>query len=415
MYSICDLFYVLVYYYLREGATVSKIREMAKDWKAVKVCLYVLLTATLLYILYLILGNLPTIFIVGGDILGGFFSAISPLIIGLILAYLLGPLVETIDNRIMSKMFFKLPSDPVKLERRLNIRRTVSILITFLIIIAAICAIVYSFAVLIVGDLVFTSLGGMVTSVVEYFLKYEETIINWVKTLPLDGLDGRLQGILDSVLLWFSNNFNTSAIISFISGIGGMALNVVLGAVVSIYLIKDKEYFLRLWRKTLHVIFPQKANAVITETLSDINGVLSLFVRGQLLDALIIAIVSSVALTVIGLEFSVFIGIFAGAANVIPYFGPIIGMIPAAIIALFTGGPLQALLAIIILLVIQQIDGNIIYPKIVGSSVGLHPVFVLVAVTLGGYYGGIIGMLIGVPIAAILRVFIIKKLDTIDN
>lgn len=394
---------------------MSKFKELIGDWKTVKLCLYVVLTASLLYILYLIIGNLPTVFSTVLLVLDDFFRAISPLLIGFVLAYLLSPLVDIIDKKIMNRFFFKLPTDPAKLEKRLNMRRTFSILLTFALIIAAICGIIYAFAVLIVGQLVFTSLNNMIASIISYFMKYQETIVSWAQSLPANGLGEKAQQVLDIVINWFSDSFNTTVIIDFITGLGGGILNVILGAVVSIYLIKDRDYFKRIWRKLLHLCLPQKANAMVTETLNDVNGVLSLFIRGQLLDALIIAIVSSIGLSLINLEFAVFIGCFAGIANVIPYFGPIIGMIPAALIGLFTGGPIQALMAIVVLLVIQQVDGNFIYPKIVGSSIGLHPVFVLVAVTVGGYYGGIVGMIIGVPIAAIIKVFIVKSVEKFDN
>lgn len=393
---------------------MSKLKEMMGDWKTIKLCLYVVFTTSLLYIVYLVIGNLPAVLSTASGVLRNFSGAITPLIIGGIFAYLLSPLVEIIDQKVMTRFFFRLPSDPIKLEKRLGTRRTVSILCTFLFIIVAICTLVYAFAVLIVGKLVFTSASGMISSIISYFNEYEDTILSWARSLPANGLDIKVQQVLDIILNWFSNNFNTSAIIDFVAGLGGGILNVILGIVVSIYLIKDRDYFKRLWRKMLHLILPQKANAVVTETLNDINGVLSLFIRGQLLDALIVAIVSSIGLSLIGLEFAVFIGCFAGLANVIPYFGPIIGMIPAAIIGLFTGGPLQALLSVVVLLVIQQIDGNIIYPKIVGSSIGLHPVFVLVAVTVGGYYGGIVGMIIAVPIAAIIKVFILKQIRKME-
>jgi predicted PurR-regulated permease PerM len=157
-----------------------------------------------------------------------------------------------------------------------------------------------------------------------------------------------------------------------------------------------------------------RANAVVTETLSDINSIVSQFLRGQLLDTLIIAILSSIGLSLIGLDFALFIGCFAGICNIIPYFGPIISTVPAALVGLLTGGPSEALLAIFVLLAIQQVDSNIIYPRVVGSSTGLHPLFVLISVTVGGYYGGILGMIIAVPIAAIIKVFIMKKLDSVD-
>ncbi|WP_027399802.1 AI-2E family transporter [Anaerovorax odorimutans] len=394
---------------------MSKMKELISDWRYVKLCLYIVFTVTLLYILYQIIANFNQVLATILMVLESIFSALSPLIIGLILAYLLNPLVDLIDVKIISKLFFKLPTDPVKLEKRLKTRRFVSIIITFLLIITAICLIIYGFAVLIVGQLVFTSLQSMLDSITSYFLKYEDNITQWAKVLPTSGFEDNIDDILNTIVNWFNNNFSTSAIINFAANLGGSILNIILGMVVSIYLIKDRDFFKRLWRKFLHLVLSQKANSSVCEILNDVNIVLSQFLRGQLLDALIIAFLSSVALSLIGLDFAVFIGCFAGIANVIPYFGPILGMIPAAIIGLLTGGFTQGALAVIVLLVIQQIDGNVIYPKIVGSSIGLHPLFVLIAVTVGGYYFGILGMLLAVPIAAILKVFLMKKIESIDS
>ena len=393
---------------------MSKIREMLSDWKYIKLCLYIVFTAALLYVVYLIIGNFDQVLSAVSSILGSLGSAFSPLIIGLIIAYLLSPLVEFINSKAVSKFSLRVYTDPVRLEKAMGRRRTVSILITFLLIFLVICVIIYAFAFLIVGDLVFTSLQNMVDSIIDYFSKYESVFRSWVAAIPDSGIEERLQSIANDVITWISKNFSTAAILRFITDAGGNLLNLILGIVVSIYLLKDKDFFLRLWRKMLHVVLPMKANAVVAETLHDINQVLSLFLRGQLLDALIIAILSSVGLTLIGLDFALFIGCFAGLCNIIPYFGPVISIVPAALVGLLTGGPGEALFAILVLVVIQQIDANIIYPRVVGSSIGLHPLFVLISVTVGGYYGGILGMILAVPTAAIIKIFIMKKLNAIE-
>jgi predicted PurR-regulated permease PerM len=142
--------------------------------------------------------------------------------------------------------------------------------------------------------------------------------------------------------------------------------------------------------------------------MNEINGILSRFVKGALIDAVFIAILSSVALYIIGIDFAVFIGVFAGISNIIPYFGPIIGMIPAFISGWCGGGPGRAVLSVIVLIIVQQIDSNIIYPKVVGTSTGLHPLTVLLAVSVFGYFGGVPAMLVAVPATGILQVFIIK-------
>ena len=209
-------------------------------------------------------------------------------------------------------------------------------------------------------------------------------------------------------MTWISDNISASSVISFFTGISGSIVDIVVGIIISIYLMKDKQFFLGLWRKFLNLTLSERHVAVVSDTLGAIDGVFSKFIRGALLDALIIALLSSIGLSIMGLQGAVFIGIFAGIANVIPYFGPVIGMIPAFLMGLCTDGFWSGALAVIILLVIQQIDCNLIYPKIVGTSTGLHPLMVLLAVSVFGYFGGILGMLLAVPIAGVIQVFVKK-------
>jgi len=388
---------------------MSKIKEIFSDWRYLKFCFYIAFTAALLYILYFIIKNFDTVFEYTMSLLGDVLSALSPLFIGLILAYLLSPLVDIMDEKLMSNFFFNLPEDPIKLEKRLQIRRTVSILLTFLLIFFIIIVIIYAFAFLIVGQLVFDSLSSVMDSIEAYFIQYEDILIDLIDKLPNSGLEDKLQDVINGIAAWIAEHFSAEAVIGVIAKIGGSILNIVLGIVIAIYLIKDKDLFIRMYRKTLHVCLPMTYSARIGETLSDINMVMSKFLRGQLLDALIVAIISSITLTVIGLDFAVLIGCFAGIANIIPYFGPIIGAIPAAIIGLLTGGISQGILAVVLLLIVQQIDSNIIYPKVVGTSTGLHPVTILVAVMFGGYFWGILGMLLAVPVVACIKLFIVRK------
>ena len=262
---------------------------------------------------------------------------------------------------------------------------------------------------MIVGQLVFTNFSTTFNNVLQTFLSYEVELKQWVSQNFPDGfLSEKVMDASNSVISWFSENFSASTAVSVISGAVGSVVNFVIGAIVSIYLMKDKDFFLSIWRKFLHLVLPQRANAAVTETLNEVNGVLSQFVRGALLDAVFVAILSSIGLSIVGLDFAVFIGVFAGIANVIPYFGPLIGMIPAFLIGWLTSDFVHGVLAVLVLVIVQQIDSNIIYPKVVGSSTGLHPLAVLLAVSVFGYFGGIIGMILAVPIAGILQVFILK-------
>lgn len=388
---------------------MKKYKEFMKERSFIRGSLFVVFNAFLLYVLYFVVKNFHLLATSAGHALSALASAFSPLLIGLVMAYLLNPLVSILDKKLMQKLMVRIPDDPVKAEKRKNLTRFISVLVTFLIVIAAIVAIIYGFAIMLLGQLVFTDLTTMFNSVIDTFLSYEVEMKQWIaRNLPEGFVSDKLMEAANMIITWFSENFSASAAISAVSGTVGSVVNVVLGAIVSIYLLKDRDFFLGLWRKFLHLVLPQRANAAVTETLNEVNEVLSQFVRGALLDAVIVAILSSIALSIIGLDFAVFIGVFAGLANVIPYFGPFLGMIPAFIIGWLTEDLTQGVLAVILLVVVQQIDANIIYPKIVGSSTGLHPLLVLLAVSVFGYFGGIVGMLLAVPAAGIIQKFVVK-------
>lgn len=394
---------------------MSKFKDTLSDSKYLRFCIYVASAAIILYTFYFIIKNMDIILPGVTGLFSAILSALSPLFIGLVAAYLISPLVEIIEKKVIGKMLFKLPEDPLKAEKKVKLRRTLSVILTFLILFLIVCAIIYSFAILIVGQLVFDNLGTTIENVKLHLQNYEKELRSWVATLPETGLEAKLQEGISSAVGWLADNFNLSSGFKILSSLGGSILNIVLGLVVALYLLKDRDFFIRLWRKFLHTCIPMKQSSMISTTLHDIDEILSRFLRGQLLDALIVAILSSAALTAMGLQFSVLIGCFAGIANIIPYFGPIIGMIPAAAVGLMTDGLSHALLAIAILFIIQQIDGNFIYPKVVGSNTGLHPVFILLAVTFGGYFWGILGMLLAVPVTAVIKLFIVKKLGKLGE
>lgn len=387
---------------------MKKLQEIMKNHTFIRGSVFILFNAILLYTLYFIIKNFGT---VSSNILRGLHTLLDafwPLVIGLILAYLLNPLASFIEAKLIGKLG-KLPDDPIKAEKRNNFRHFISVIITYLLVIAIAIAIIYGFAVMIIGRVVFNDLSSMVQALISGVIQYEDTLQAWISNnLPEELLSDKLTEFTNYLMNWLSQNVSATSVIQFFTNIGGNVVDIVIGIIISIYLMKDKRLFIGLWRKFLHLTLPQKGNAVLTETLNEVNVVLSKFIRGALLDAMFVAILSSIALSIMGLQAAVFIGVFAGMANVIPYFGPVLGMIPAFLMGLCTGGFWHGVLAVVILLIVQQIDSNFIYPKVVGTSTGLHPLMVLLAVSVFGYFGGILGMLIAVPIAGIIQVFVLK-------
>lgn len=143
------------------------------------------------------------------------------------------------------------------------------------------------------------------------------------------------------------------------------------------------------------------------------NGILNGFIRGQLVNAAVVGLLISAGLALLGIKYSLFIGLIAGLFDIIPYFGPIIGFIPASVLAL-AKSPIAVVWVLVIFVVVNQIEANIISPKIIGERVGLHPLAVIFAIFSGGELMGIVGMLIAVPVAAIVRVLLNYTLQQID-
>lgn len=391
----------------------NKIKNYTADKKFMYWTFFIVLNATLIYITYFIIRDFSHIWKRADDIITTLINALLPLWLGLILAYIINPIVDFIHLRLLN-IFSKESSDssitnkaekPSKLQKR---TRSAAILITYLLIIAGIIALIYILAALIVGEFIFKSIPDMFEELKVLAEGYQNKFENFVRSIPSASVSDKLQNFGDAVVKWLAKNFQPSNILDGITGLGDSIINFIIGLIVSIYLLLDKDFFISLWNRILAVIFKEKFAKSLNANLHEVNGILSKFMRGVLLDSLIIAVVSSTLLTLLGLKFGLIIGIFAGVANVIPYFGPIMGMIPAFFVGIFTADLSMGIEAVIALIVVQQIDGYIIYPNVVGSSTGLKPLAVLLAVTIFGYYGGILAMILAVPITSIAQHFVVK-------
>lgn len=304
-------------------------------------------------------------------------GAFSPAFIGLALAYLLSGPSEWVRKKLYRPQNELLTSSAPK-------GRTLSILITYMLIMLLISATIYAFVVLILGTLPTDDLADTTKGIYEYFKDVE----------PIN--------------TWIEKKFSFASLAQMATSLVRGMVSFFVGIVASIYLLKDREFFISLWQKFLSLILSQRIHGHVNEIGAEIHQVLTTFLKGALVDGLIIALLSSIVLSALKIKLAVLIGILAGILNIIPYFGPFLGMVPGVLMAYISGGIFKCVIVIIALFLIQQLDSNYIYPKVVGSSIGLHPVFVLISVTVFGHFGGIIGMLLAVPAAGIIQVFIKK-------
>lgn len=369
----------------------KRMKDYFEDRKLTKISIFIIVTFTLLYAIFVLIGNLTSVVPTVGNAISWFLGLFTTFFIGLVLAYIINPLVDFIG-------------------RKTHLKRGPSVLITYLIIVAAIALILYGMMALVLGKLVIGNIPDLVNTLTETAKSYIASIQKWAASLPGDAVSNIVQKVVSKITDWVSDFFSGGSVISTATGFAGGILNFVIGVIFSIYLLLDKDYFIGQWNKFLDMFFPKRKEP-LNGTLNEIHDILTKFIKGIAIDAMIVAILTSIGLTIVGVEFAVFLGLFAGICNVIQYFGPFIGMVPAFFVALMTMDLTHAIIAVAVMFVIQQFDANLIYPKVVGGSTGLHPLLVLLAVTVGGGIAGLVGMIIGVPVASIIKLLATKWLD----
>ena len=301
---------------------------------------------------------------------------LGPFFLAFILAYLLNPLV-------------------VKLERH-KMSRRISILIVFSLILAVMATVIFLILPALYNQL--SKLAVVLPHAMQLFTERTDVIREQFKAT---GLPSHIALVLDQHLeeqeVIFAQKLNL-----YLDTVPQVLSNVtlyILSPVIAIYFLSDWKglgvQFLR--------IIPQRRRMEWRRLWQDINHVIRLFVRGNVVVAVIVGILIGVGVKLVGMEYALLIGIICGIFDLIPYFGPFIGAVPAVLLAL-TISPAMAIKVVLVILIAQQLEGNVITPKLVGESVGLHPLWVVFAILAGGELAGIFGMLFAVPVAAVIRV-----------
>lgn len=377
---------------------------MKIDKKLLKYCLYITATVLLTYLGIMIFNNIGGIFSSLSSIVGRIIGLVKPLIMALIIVYLLKPIVRGIENFLKKKKIFKSAAT----------RRVVGILGVYTLVIGVFIAIISGIYIMIGGKL---SNNMSIANMAEYltdYLKNSTLSASYIsEKLKISNISvlGNLNEKIAQVVSYLQSYFSTSigVLANSIMAIGGNIFSFLIAIVLSIYLMQDSEYFTDLYNKIYNLIFGKsKAGNRLKEILSTIYNTFYKYIRGQLLEASIVGVLSGTVLFFIGIDYAFVIGIIAGICNMIPYIGPVVGTILAIIMALLSGQPITAIWATIGMVVVQQIDNNLLAPKIVGNSVGLHPVFTMLAIIIGGNIGGLLGMLIAVPVAASIKILLSK-------
>lgn len=354
-----------------------------------------------------------TIFHIGdiSDAFMKFMSTISSFIGAFFIAYFLNPLVKTIDSKILVSLL------KMKNEKT---RRFVAILSAYIvfvgILVVLLIVVIPQFFTQFFSSItsltseknltyIYTKIGNFFTAVGNRFPyidwnSIQDEIFNYIPQL--------IKASTDAVTEFFPKLINIS--ISIVKA----AINIILAIVVSCYMLSEKKILKKNTKKIIYSVFRKERATSICQTFHECNQIFYSFVIGKAIDSLIIGILCFIIISIIDIPYSLLISVVVGVTNMIPYFGPFIGAIPCIVVLLFTE-PLSAIIFTIVIFILQQFDGLYLGPKILGQSVGLTPLWVVFGITIGGAYGGVFGMFLGVPLTAVFAYLLSKFLTNILN
>lgn len=341
------------------------------------------------------------------DMILEFLSIISSLLYGCVFAYLMSPVMD-FSSRLYRKLWNK---TKWKEERKDTLSRACGLVTAIVVLLASI----YAFIALI-GPTLVNSLSDLLRQ--ERLDNYVNTVLAWVHDTfagtPVDKwFSENLEGIIDLVAGWLKNvNFAqlffnvTSSVYSVIA----VVFNFFLGIVAAAYILIYKKQLCAQLKKLVVALFrPQRADRIL-EVARRTNRIFSGFVVGKLLDALFVGVVTYFALLIMGMPFAPLIATLVGVTNIIPFFGPFIGALPSTLL-LLVENPMDALYFVIFILVLQVVDGNIVENRILGEKLGISDFWVLVAILVFGGIFGFMGMLLGVPIFAVVYSLIVDSVN----
>jgi len=368
-----------------------------KDMK--KSCLYRGITAFLVIassiLLYFIIERIDVV----GNAIGKVFDILSPVIFGLVISYLLNPMVDFF-NKLFNKCFIRF----IKKEKTANaVSNLTSVIVSLLIFIIIIAGVIL---------LIIPQLVTSVTKIAKIAPSKMDSLISWGDRFLKENKLAKtaFEKVLTFEKKWFETKFAgyvNRVAEYFATGVMGLLAflkNFFIGLLIAIYVLYNKTRFGNRTRKLMFALFKENKVKNILSVSHKVNEVFSGFIYGKLIDSLIIGVICFVGVTVMGMPYTVLVAVIVGVTNIIPVFGPYIGAIPCSVIILLTN-PIKGLYFILFIILLQTVDGNFIGPKILGDKTGLETFWVIVAIIVGGGMFGVLGMIIGVPLFAILYYF----------
>ncbi len=333
-----------------------------------------------------------------GNWFRNFFNIIMPFLIGILIAYLLYIPAKKIENKRKKN----------KIEFISKRSRGISIFIVYVVAISII-ALIIRFIIPVIAQ--------SVMDLINNFQNYYNILLEKYNNLPEESIIKSKEvatAIEQLKNIDFTQYINMSKLTEYAKGVINIAngiFDAFVTFIVSIYILAERTQIRDFIKNLNYAIFGEKTAKNINKYFERTNDVFLKFLGSQFLDAIVVAILVSIAMGIMKVKYAVLLGFMIGLFNMIPYFGAIIAVIISGIITILTGGIAKAIIMVIIVTILQQIDANIINPKIVGDSLKISPLLVIFAVTLGGAYFGILGMFLAVPVMAVMKILVIDYIE----
>ena len=322
------------------------------------------------------------------------FRIIKPILYGFVLAYLISPVIDWMEESFVHTLFPKL-TDPGR-------RRALAVTFSYTVLVSG----MFIFFSVVLPQLA-ASIWGLLERGPEYFKATVDFAVHLYDRIPfLDAplTDADILALSDTALTnlgaWITDRLPQVLGISF--SMASSVFNVIVSTVLSIYIVDSKEHLKGQFKKMLYAFLPQRKVNRLIDIAHDADCIFGGFITGKLIDSIIIGLICYFGMSIMGMPETTLISFIIGVTNVIPYFGPFIGGIPTVILMLFLD-PSRVVLFAVFIILLQQFDGNILGPKILGDSIGISALWVVVSVTVFGGLLGIFGMLFGVPLFALLH------------
>ena len=331
-----------------------------------------------------------------------FFRILAPILYGVAIAYLLSPLINFFEKKIILPILEK---KNISLQKRgARIMRWVCVLLSLTIFIV----VIYALIMMILPQLI-----RSITNIIYSFPFYVRVVEKWMNSFMEKGW--KLNADTINMLTQYSNQAQEYLTTNILPQMQDMLKNIsagvfdiitflknfLIGIIVSIYVLADKEGFIAKSKMAVYAVLPVKTANTVIHSMRFTHKTFGGFISGKLLDSAIIGVLCYIGTVLLDMPYAILVSVIVGVTNVIPFFGPYIGAVPCALLILLVE-PIKGLYFIIFILVLQQFDGNILGPKILGDSTGLSSFMVIVAIMIGGGLFGIPGMIVGVPVFAVI-------------